>query len=247
MFGIPNSDAGNSGGKFLGRIQFDARSGAWKIVKRIQNEDGSYGDQASNPFFATEEKPVSLLMDMGSIEVGYMKISSPPSFLVVPYGKPIPAQPEEMAAAEPGKKPKKAFSPGFRIQVCSRRMFSDMDAYYFSATAKTVMGPMDALLQAFLAAGEAQEGMLPVVQVKGCTANTSTTPQGKSTFYAPNFEIASWIERPEVFGERTVPAPQGGTRTSAPPAPSAPPANHIPPPVAKAAVAVDLADETVPF
>lgn len=232
-FGIPNSDGGTSNGKFLGRIQFDARVGFWKIVKRIQHSDGSYGDQVSEPFNGSAQNPVSLLMDMGSLEVGYMKISSPPSFLVVPYGHVIPPQPEEMSQGQkPGDKPRKAFQPGFRIQVCSPKTFGDGDAYYFSNTSKTVMGPMDTLHQQFLAAAEAQEGMIPVVVIKKCVPTTIKTPQGNSTFYAPEFEIASWQQRLPVFGDRTVPAPQGGARTSAPPAPT-PVSNHVPPPAPK--------------
>ena len=254
-FGIPNSDSGTSNGKFLGRIQFDARVGFWKTVKRIQHSDGSYGDEVSQPFNGSEQAPVSLLMDFGTLEVGYMKISSPPSFLVVPYGQIIPPQPEEMSPGQkPGDKPRKAFQAGFRIQVCSPKTFGDQDAYYFSNTSKTVMGPMDTLHQQFLAAAEAQEGMIPIVVIKKCIPTTIKTPQGNSTFYAPEFEIASWAQRLPVFGDRTVPAPQGGSRTSALPAAApASASNHVPSPAPKPAPApvvaptIALADQEVPF
>lgn len=249
-FGIPNSDTGSGSGKFLGRIQFDARVGFWMIVKRIQQSDGMYADEKSEPFRGSDDEPVSLLMDFGSLEVGYLKISSPPSFLVVPYGQVIPLQPEEMSQAmKPGDKPRKAFQPGFRVQVCSPKTFGDKDVYYFANTSKTVMAPMDALHQLFMNAGEAMTGMIPVVVVKRCIATTIKTPQGNSTFYAPDFEIASWVNRPEVFGDRTVPAPIGGARTSATPT------NHVPPPAPKPVQSVQpapvrelvTADDKVPF
>lgn len=250
-FGIPNSDGGGgSSNKFLGRLQFDARSGAWLVVKRVQHDDGSYGDIKEQPFFGSEEKPLSLLMDFGSLEVGYIKIASPPSFLVVPYGQPIPPQPEEMGVAKPGDKPRKAFPAGFRIQVASSKTFRDQDAYYFSGTAKTLLGPMDALHQEFMRSPEAAAGMIPMVKVQRCIAVEAKTPQGTSTFWGPEFEIVTWLPRPDVFGDRTVPAPTTGARTSAPPAPpAAPVSNHVPPPVAKAPEAekVDEMAEALPF
>lgn len=251
-FGIPNSDGGGAGGnKFLGRIQFDARSGAWLIVKRIQHDDSSYGDAKGQPFMVSEERPLQLLMDFGSLDVGYIKLTSPPSFLVVPYGQPVPVQPEEMAAGnKPGDKPRKAFLPGFRIQVAGSKTFGDQDAYYFSGTSKTLLSPMDALHQEFLRAPEAAGGMIPMVKVERCTSVETKTPQGTTTFWGPEFQIVSWLPRPAVFGERTVPNPTAGARTSAPvAAPVQPPraASHVPPPTPKAAPARELADAEVPF
>ena len=104
-FGLPNSGGSSGTGAFLGRLQFDARVGFWKIVKRVQREDGSYGDQESDQF-----QPITLLADFGSMEVGYIRLSTTPSFLVVPMGQPIPPQPEEMAAGQsPGDKPRRAY------------------------------------------------------------------------------------------------------------------------------------------
>lgn len=252
-FGIPNSDSGSGNNKFLGRIEFDARVGAWKIVKRIQHTDGSYGDEKGQPFFGTDKEPLSLLMDFGSLDVGYIKLTSPPSFLVVPYGQAIPQQPEEMATGnKPDDKPRKAFLPGFRIQVASSKTFGDQDAYYFTGTSKSLLGPMDALHQTFTIAPEAAAGMIPMVAVKRCIATENRTPQGTTTFYGPDFEVTSWIPRPAVFGERTVPAPTAGARISTPvqveaPKPAPTPTNHVPPPAPKPARAMAMADDEVPF
>ncbi len=250
-FGIPNSDGGSgAGNKFLGRIQFDARVGSWLIVKRIQHADGSYGDEKGQPFFADDDRPLSLLMDFGSLEVGYLKILSPPSFLVVPYGQPIQPQPEEMTQGlKPGDKPRKAFLPGFRIQVASSKAFKDQDAYYFSGTSKSLLSPMDALHQEFLASPEAAAGMIPMVTVRKCISTENKTPQGTTTFYGPHFEVTSWLPRPAVFGDRTVPPPTAGARTSAPAQPAPAPTNHVPPPAPKPepAKAMAMADDEVPF
>lgn len=229
-FGIPNSDSGSGSGEFLGRIQYDARVGFWMTVKRVQDSDGSWSDQKSEPF-----KGVSFLMDFGTLEVGYIKLSSPPSFLVVPYGGTIPQQPEEMQTDAQGKQ-RKAFQPGFRIKIMSPKTFGDGDAYYFSNSSKTVLGPMDELHTVFNRAPEAASGLIPAVQCLRSQAITIKTPKGTNTFYAPVFEIVSWHDRPEVFGARTVPAPVSPLATAAPAAPAKPNgAMHVPPPAPAAA------------
>jgi hypothetical protein len=241
VFGIPGTDGGGSSGEFLGRINVDARTGFWTITKRIQ-KDGMWTNDTTPPF----QNP-TMLMDFGSLEVGYMKISSPPAFMLVPMGQPIPPQPQEMQEVRPGEKPRKAFQPGFRIKVMSQKTFGDGAAYYFSANSKTVMGPVDALWALFCASPEAAAGKVPVVNVTGSEKIQIKTPQGNSTFYAPIFAIAQWVDRPAVLGDRTVPPPAARAAqlvVAAAPAPapsaSAPPPGHVPPPTPQPQAAADL-------
>ena len=240
-FGIPGTDGGGSSGEFLGRINVDARSGFWTITKRIQ-KDGRWENDTTAPFLNP-----TMLMDFGSLEVGFMKISSPPAFMLVPMGQPIPPQPQEMQEGRPGEKPRKAFQPGFRIKVMSQKTFGDGAAYYFSANSKTVMGPVDALWALFCASPEAAAGKVPVVNVTGSEKIQIKTPQGNSTFYAPIFAIAQWVDRPAVLGDRTVPPPAARAAqlvVAAAPAPapsaSAPPPGHVPPPTPQPQAAADL-------
>lgn len=227
-FGIPGSDTGSGGGEFLGRINCDARTGFWTITRRIQDQDGMWTNSQSEPF----QNP-TFLVDFGSLEIGYMKITSPPSFLMVPYGHPVPPQPQEMAdAMRPGEKPRRAFAPGFRLKVMSKATFGDADAYYLSGSSKTLMNAVDALHQVFLAAPEAAKGLVPVVKVDGSDRIAAKTQQGTNTFYAPRFKIASWAERPAALGDRTVPPPAAGAAPAPAPKPAA---NHVPPPAPKAA------------
>lgn len=240
MFGIPGTDTGGSSGEFLGRINVDARTGFWTITKRIQ-KDGMWTNDTSQPFQAP-----TLLMDFGSLEVGYMKISSPPAFMLVPMGQPIPPQPMEMTEARPGEKPRRAFQPGFRIKVMSQKTFGDGDAYYFSANSKTVMQPVNALWEQFRASPEAASGKVPVVNVTGAEKVQIKTPQGTSTFYAPIFSIAQWVDRPAALGERTVPPPAASAAVAAPAPQATAPANHVPPPQPVAAPQAASA-EALPF
>jgi hypothetical protein len=63
---------------------------------------------------------------------------------------------------------------------------------------------MNALHTAFEAAPEAAMGKIPVVKM------TSADPvkAGQATNYQPVFSIVSWVDRPDVLGPRTVPAPR---------------------------------------
>ena len=237
-FGIPGSDSG-SGGEFLGRINVDARSGFWTITKRIQ-KDGMWTNDTTPPF----QNP-TMLMDFGGLHVGYIKIANPPAFMVVPVGQTVPPEPQEMQEGRPGEKPRKAFQEGFRIKVMSQKTFGDGDAYYFSANSKTVVKAVEALWLQFCASPEAAAGKVPVVNVTGSAKVKKDTPQGTSTFFAPIFEIAQWVDRPAVLGDRTVPPPAArAAQPAAAPAPSAPPANHVPPP---AAAPQAVSAEALPF
>jgi hypothetical protein len=198
-FGIPGSES-TGGGEFLGRIQYDTRVGFWQTVKRVQGDGGwvdDKGEQFKNP---------TMLFDMGTLEVGYIKFSSPPAFLVVPYGQPIPPQPQEMSTDAAGKT-RKAFLPGFRVKVASAKVFGDGAAYYFAHNAKTVMEPMDELYQIYEQAPEAAQGKVPLVAVTGTRLVEIKSPQGTNRYHAPIFAIQAWYDRLEVFGPRTVPPP----------------------------------------
>ena len=200
-FGIPGSAPSGENGQFLGRIQFDARTGFWTVVKRKQGADGMWTDQQSDPM-----RTPQFLMDFGSLEVGYIKFASPPAFVLAPYGQPVPQQPEELIQDAAGKK-KKAFQPAFRVKLASQKTFGDGDIYYFAQNSKTVLDVMDELYQRFETSPEAGTGQIPVVSVTGTRVVEFKTQQGTTKFHAPVFEITAWFERIPAFGDRTVPAP----------------------------------------
>ena len=238
-FGIPGTESSSSNNEFLGRLQFDARSGLWKHVTRAE-EGGRYFNMESEDYMNP-----SFLMDFGSLEVGYAKISSPPSFLMVPFGSPMPQCPQELTPEG-----KKAFNPAARIKVMSPKTFGDDAARYFLLSSKTGLPAMEEAWNLFAASPEAASGMIPVAQTSTRTVEVKT-PQGLSKFKVPVFAFVNWIERPASLGERVVPVPAASvaapvavapTPVAAAPAPSpvaaAPaPTNHVPPPAPVAASA----------
>ena len=234
-FGIPGTESSSSNNEFLGRLQFDARSGLWKHVTRAE-EGGRYFNVESEDYMNP-----SFFMDFGSLEVGYAKISSPPSFLMVPFGAPMPQCPQELTPEG-----KKAFNPAARIKVMSPKTFGDDAPRYFLLSSKTGLPAMEEAWNAFAASSEAQSGMIPVAQTSTRTVEVKT-PQGLSKFKVPVFAFVNWIERPASLGERVVPVPagSGAARPVAAPVAVAPtpvaaapaPTNHVPPPAPMAASA----------
>ena len=55
---------------------------------------------------------------------------------------------------------------------------------------------MNPLHDAFEAAPERGQGLVPVVTMSGTEPVTTKGPQGSSTNYRPRFEIVKWVERP---------------------------------------------------
>lgn len=199
-FGVPGSEPTQTG-PFLGRIQYDARVGFWKIVKRVQDDAGDWSNEEGEPF----RKP-TMTMDMGSLEVGYIKLTGTPSFMLAPYGKPIPGRPEETMLDAKGK-PRLAFLPGFRVKVAGEGLFEDAEIYYLSGNSKAIMNAMEELYLEFETKPEAKKGLIPVVAALTNKTIEVTNKQGTSKFFAPVFSIVSWAERWPEFGDRTVPPP----------------------------------------
>lgn len=210
-FGIPGSNEGASGsnGLYLARIQYDARSGFFTRVNRVQRESG-WEDDPQEP-----SRGVKFAMDFGSMEAGYIKFAKPPAFVLVPYlgaATAWPQQPTEMTEAKQGEKSKKAFQPGIRIKVMSQATFGDPEPRYFAHTAKGVLDTMDALYQEFIRAPEAAAGKVPLVHHVSTKTIETSGPKGTTKNYAPVWAIVGWIDRPAGFGDRTVPPPSGGVR-----------------------------------
>jgi hypothetical protein len=247
-FGIPGSnDGGGSSGPFLARIQYDARTGSFVNVDRIQGADGAWSDRKSRPYYDP-----SFAVDFGSMEVGYIKLDTPPAFLMVPYfgeGRTeYPRQPDEMAAAKPGETPRKAFLPGFRLKVMSSKTFGDSEPRYFSGNSKSANKGVENLYKAFTAAPEASAGKIPVVVAEEAEAIETKGPKGTTRNFAPRFRITSWIDRPAGFGERTVPPPGGAMPAAPRPAPVQQAARQpVPEMAAAAAMAAAELDEPLPF
>lgn len=240
-FGVPGTNK-QSAQDFLGRLQFDARVGFWCVIDREQGSDGGWSDRRSD-----DVRKLSFAIDFGGLEIGWLKLSSPPSFVLAPYGQTCPPQPQEM-----GDNNKRAFSFGFRVKTLSPTLFGDDKPRYFSGTSRSLLDPFHNLHQAYLHAPAAQAGQIPIVKVTGTTVTEAKTPQGTSRFHSPIFEIARWIDRSPELGEATA---SSGVMQHPPSAPAGEPkssrmempVNHVPPPTPKPAPAKADLDDDLPF
>lgn len=244
-FGLEGSTS-NSGDAFLGRIQFDARTGFFQTIDRIMGDDGEWTNNKGRP------QPTTVFaFDAGSMEVGYVRYVPTPDFRMTPYtdAPAYPAQPVEMIKDAASGKEKRAYQPGFRVKVMSAKTFGDNEPRYFSGSSNALTSAVEDLWKRYKAAPEAREGKVPVVEVTECAAREIKSPQGKTTTYSPIFTIKQWIARPEGFGDRTVPAPVGAA-PAATPAPVAPAPTFVParvPAMAGAGGGKSSLDDDIPF
>jgi hypothetical protein len=220
-FGLPGTEGAGGGAGFLGRIEYNAKTGFWTVVKRVQ-VDGDWTSARGKRF----ENP-TLIMDFGSLEVGWIKFSGVPDFILVPYGREVPRQPGEQFTDENGTT-RNAYLAGIRIKVANQKVFGDEAAHFFASTALSVLMPLEATFEIYQRAEAAARGFVPVVQCTGTTEIRS----GRSSNYQPVFKIVGWESRWPCFGARTVNlAPQTQAVTQAPRAPEPPAPNGADEPI----------------
>lgn len=224
--GLSNSSGGS--GDYLPIITWDARAGRMFRIDRSQGGDGGW---VSDKIDITNDRP-TMVADLGSIEVGWMAfLPTGPSFKMAPLGSSFP------------EKPSADHKQGARLKVYSPKNLNGVRE--FATSAKSVLGAIDALHDAFVQSPEAASGKVPVVQLDGSTSITTKGPNGNVTSYAPVLKILQWVDRPSELGDRTVAAP-GGVIAAAPAPRAAAPTSHVPPPAA-AAKSSTLADDEIPF
>lgn len=198
-----------SAGEFLPLLTYDARAGRMFKRDRVQ---GASGWETKNEDITNA--PPTFAVDFRSIEVGWIAFTATgPSFALAPAGHPVPARPNQ------------DHKNGFKVKVYGPQQLGGIRE--FSSSSKAVMGALDELHNTYMAAPEAAQGKIPVVQMAGTMPITAKGPQGTTTNYAPVFKVIQWIDRPAELGEATVALPAAGGQA----VPSTP-ANHVPPPAA---------------
>jgi len=199
-----------AGGNRTPIVKYDARAGRWfRVDGKDQVVDISAGFAA--------------VFDLAQIDIGWARFvaGSPPdiSFARVPTVMPPQPTPDHKR--------------GVRLHVkLSRSLGGDVRALLTQAA--IVMQAIDKLHDAYTAAPEAAQGLLPIVACPTTEAVTINIGAGKSTNYRPVLQIVSWVARPadlpitdppvpQPVAELAVPAATGSTVVP-PPAPRAAPA-----------------------
>lgn len=215
---------------FLPRIQYDARAGRFFKIERT-NDGGTW-------ISVPEEMPlpVRMAMDLENLEVGWIKLASPPDFRMVKLGQPLPPDPGIKAADG-----KPMYKQGFRCMVFNKAI----GVRLWNHTAQCVLEQVDALHDQWLAAKDANPGKVPVVAIGKTAPRVSGKPPKQSTNYAPLMTIEQWIARPpeldatggEVSGNGHANGHANGNGHAAPAATVPPPVgqtNAMPPQLAEA-------------
>ena len=153
-------------------IKYDARAGRFS---RMDNKEATDITQA----FAA-------IMDLEQIEVGWARFAAnaAPEFVMARVSEPLPARPSQDH--------KRAFRMMMKLgKSCGG------DVREFASAAGCVIRALDELHDAYCAAPQAAQGMLPVVTLSGSVAVKTQTPNGMTTNYKPQLTITSWQKRPE--------------------------------------------------
>lgn len=194
--GMPTESGG--GGEFSAIVKYDARAGRMFRVDRTQDGGGAW-----NTDNVEITQGFQAIMDLENIEVGWALFAAgaPPSFAMVKLGEPMPARPTS------------EHRNAFRLMMKLGKSVGG-DVRELAAQAKTVIGAVDKLHDAYTAGLKDNPGKLPVVALTGAVPVTSTGQGKSSTNYAPVFEITAWVDRPaELSGQ---PGQRAGTTDALP-------------------------------
>ena len=201
-----------TGGNRTPIVKYDARAGRWF---RVDGKDQVV--DVSNGFAA--------VFDLAQIEIGWAKFAAglAPDVVMARVPSPMPAQPTA------------DHKRAVRLHVKLAKSIGG-DMRELMTQAGIVMGAIDQLHDAFMAAPEAREGKLPVVACPTTEAVTISTGAGKSTNYKPVFQIVSWVARPADLPPTSAPVaaalvapPSTGSTIAPPPGPKAAPPAEQPP------------------
>jgi hypothetical protein len=190
------------GGNYADVVKFDARAGRMFRVDRVE---GATGWETNNVEITADFKA---LIDLDNIQVGWLLFQAgvAPDMTMVKIGEPMPPRPSDQ------------HKQGFKVMMKLAKSCGG-DVREMAATAKSIIGAVDRLHEAYTAQKAANPGKLPLVALTGSTPIVSTGKGQTSTNYAPVFEIAGWLPRPADLGgdaTETVAAPPAPAPTPAP-------------------------------
>lgn len=204
-----NTAFNDGSGQFMPVIKYNAELGRLYQTDRVQGANGFESREYELPV-GTE-----FAVDFGTIEIGWMLFATrtAPSFATAPLGMLEP------------ERPTPDHREGFRVRIWSRAL----GIREWASSAKTLLGPMDELHNAYERAAEAQQGLVPVIRFTGAMPVETKNTRGRRLTYRPSFEIFTWTPRIAQLGERTVPIPDPNKRMRTVPQPQVQPAASIPP------------------
>ena len=165
---------------FLPAFKLNAVSGDAVIAGSTRNADGLSWDK----FTKELSFPLKFVFDFSTLEIGWIRITATgPDLDLVKVGSLLP------------KRPSKDHKQGFRVTIYNK----EHGLLAFMATAKAISDVMDVLHDSFVRDEKANEGKLPVVEIKGTKKIQTKTKEGMKTCKQPDWSIVSWVARPDAM------------------------------------------------
>lgn len=190
-------------GEFVPIISYNAVSGRLSLRDRTQNISGEW--EAKETDVTMAQPPFAV--DFGRLEVGWVFFvkGAAPLWALVPYGERMPERPASPGNDVAGKALN--YRQGFRVPVAGNAIGGVREMAGQSAA---LINGLNELHSAYEASPEAAMGKIPVVKM----VRTDAIKSGQATNYQPVFEIVAYVDRPEVLGPRTVPAPKAAAESA---------------------------------
>lgn len=208
----------------MGFMSNPATGGDFKVYCKYNAKAGRFYTKEDKPEASEYEVTnFTAVFDMDNLKTGW--------FLFAPGVAPVKNM--DPSLTEPAPKPGDGFKRGFELDIYSDKNLGGVRE--FASTAGSVIDAMNDLYDHWIASKDANPGKLPVVK---CVAVHPVTNK-HGTNYKPQFEIASWADRPAEMASAPVAA--AAQQAPAPAQHVAPPAATVaPPPVAAANEEVDF-------
>jgi hypothetical protein len=197
------SPPASGGGDFVPILAYKANQGRLYTRDRVQDAAGNWDAIETE---VTKAQP-AFALDFGALEVGWCHFVAgmAPLWLMVPYGQAMPDRPASPGKNDQGKDLN--YRQGFRLRVAGNAIGGVRE---FAGNSAALINGMNEIHSEYERATEAAMGKIPVVKM----IDTITVKTGQSTNFQPVFQIVAWVDRPDVLGPRTVPAPRANAPVS---------------------------------
>jgi hypothetical protein len=209
VFGF--STAPSSGnGDFTPIVKYDARAGRFTRVDRVNDGNGFVNDDVDIT------TGIKFMADFENIEVGWLYFTpgNAPSFVLVPFGHPLPPQPSEN------------HKNGLRFMLkLAPSCGGEQPIREIAGNSKAFLSGVEAVFLQYQAEKDGYPGKLPVLTVEKITPVKTGSGVRSSTNYHPVFKISGWAPRGDLVFEAKAVTPSVASQVlaataSAPTAPS---------------------------
>jgi hypothetical protein len=163
-------------------VKYNAKAGRWYV----KGDDGEV--EVQNPTFVA---------DFANIKTGwfYFAAGAAPEKVFDPSLTQRADRPNKTYVDKTTGKTIECFKRGFQVNLFSKSAFDGV--VELSGTAAALASKINDLYTIYDLSKEKEQGLLPVIEVKG--ANPETGKNG--TNYSPIFSIVKWVPRPAEFDQ----------------------------------------------